>query len=130
MPAQLRAVPLLSCEERTMRTRGRIGTLVLTLVLVITALAAGSVSAAPAAAPQGPEPRFTRAVAFDTTAPLRDLAVAAQASTLAAEEDVREVRPDRGPDVQDQGYSGDGALQGAVAAQALAIAPAAIPAPL
>jgi hypothetical protein len=68
-------------------------------------------------------------VAFDTSAPLRDLTAPSALAAQAASDDLIEIRPDRGPEVQDQGYSGDGALQATAAAQALAIAPAAIDAP-
>jgi hypothetical protein len=58
------------------------------------------------------KPVFSEAVAFDTTAPLSELAsttpVQKARSTV---EDVIEVRPDRGPVLTDNGYSPDGALQ-------------------
>ena len=112
-----------------MMARTKLGTLMLVLTLLIAAVGVLPVSAAPAAAPGGPEPMFSTAVAFDTTAPLRDL-VAPQASTLqAASDEVIEIRPDRGPVVQDQGYAGDGALQGATI-QALTVAPAALAGPV
>jgi hypothetical protein len=99
------------------------------LTLLAMLLATVSVSAAPAAAPKSPEPKFSTAVAFDTSAPLRDLTAPSALAAQAASDDLIEIRPDRGPEAQDQGYSGDGALQATAAAQALAIAPAAIDAP-
>lgn len=59
-------------------------------------------------------PVFSTAVAFDVSMALSDLAQTARAQSLALNPDGEplEIRPDRGPDVQDTGYSGDGALQG------------------
>ena len=61
------------------------------------------------------KPTFSTAVAFDVSMALSDIAQTAQAQSLAInpDEELREIRPDRGPEVQDTGYSGDGALQGA-----------------
>jgi hypothetical protein len=61
--------------------------------------------------------KFSTAIAFDVSPSLRDLGRPGQrqqaAAALAAEqEDLREIRPERGPVVADQGYTGDGALQG------------------
>jgi hypothetical protein len=61
-----------------------------------------------------PTPTFSTPVAFDTSPALRDLAPAAARRTQAQQEraaELTEIRPDRGPTVADQGYSGDGALQ-------------------
>lgn len=77
------------------------------------------------------EPTFSSAVAFDVSMPLREIAPIMQNQMIlqdASQEPV-EIRPERGPDVQDQGYSGDGALQGA-SLQALQMSTTAIPAPL
>jgi hypothetical protein len=74
----------------------------------------GMTPAAPQAKPIGPKAKFSNAVAFDVSPALRDLAKA-PAGRLApgkSSEEVKEVRPERGPEVKDQGYSGDGALQG------------------
>jgi hypothetical protein len=71
------------------------------------------VQAAPTASQGDLGPRFTKAVAFDKSPALRDLAqaAAAQRSPLAGADELREVRPERGPVVKDSGYTGDGALQ-------------------
>jgi hypothetical protein len=71
-------------------------------------------------------PTFSPPAAFDTSAPLRDLATSSarrSAPTDAAE--VEEVRPDRGPAVADRGHSGDAALQSTAA-----VGPAAVSAPV
>jgi hypothetical protein len=80
-------------------------------------------------------PKFKPAVAFDKSAPLRDLAAQPampMSMALTASNEPVEVRPDRGPEVVDQGYSGDGALQGAASLRttlAAAFAPP-MPAPI
>src|ERR1700756_2408629 len=53
-------------------------------------------------------PKFSTAVAFDTSSPVRDLATAKKAFSSSV---VLEVRPERGPVVRDKGFSGDGAVQ-------------------
>lgn len=62
-----------------------------------------------------PKPKFAKAVAFDVSPTLRELAAAAGLKVVPGlADDVREpreIRPERGPDVADKGYSGDGALQ-------------------
>lgn len=62
-----------------------------------------------------PKPKFSKAVAFDVSPTLRELAAAAGLKVVPGlADDVREpfeIRPERGPDVVDKGYSGDGALQ-------------------
>jgi hypothetical protein len=65
---------------------------------------------------KAPAPKFSDAVAFDKTAPLRDLVAQRSQSRSAAPDPASaepiDIRPDRGPDIPDQGYAGDGALQG------------------
>ena len=76
-------------------------------------------------------PQFSTAKAFDVSAPLRDLALAAplRRAPLAPLQEPFEIRPERGPVAKDKGYSGDGAVQGANALR-LQGAAATIPAPL
>ncbi len=84
------------------------------IVLSLLVTSVGVSAAAPQAAPQVPEPKFSEAVAFDTTAPLRDLAARPRIAALrSASDELVDIRPDRGPEVADHGFSGDGALQGA-----------------
>jgi len=77
------------------------------------------------------EPTFSSAVAFDVSMALRDMVQPAQNQLMLqnSSQEPLEIRPERGPNVLDQGYSGDGALQGA-SAQALQMSTTAIPAPL
>jgi hypothetical protein len=89
------------------------------------------VQAAPPAGQGARGPRFTEAAAFDKSPALRDLAraAAAQRAPFAPSDELREIRPERGPvAAADQGHSGDGALQ---SAPAFASGPAgpSIPAP-
>jgi hypothetical protein len=84
--------------------------------LVILVAAAGTARAAPSAKPVKPEPlvpHFSEAVAFDVSPPLHELAWRAPLRKLpvAPAQEPVEIRPERGPVVHDQGYSGDGALQ-------------------
>lgn len=81
-------------------------------VLIFPAI--GPAQAAPQAPPISVTPTFSTAVAFDVSKPLRDLPQTALPQSLQqnSSQDPREVRPERGPDVPDKGYSGDGALQG------------------
>jgi len=89
----------------------------------------------PAAAAQNKShhfaPKFSNAVAFDTSAPLRDLAPPNK-KTFAASSVVREleIRPERGPEVKDKGFSGDAAVQGSSRTFAAPITPLSIPSPL
>jgi hypothetical protein len=88
--------------------------LVVILVAVSLFVTAVSVAqAAPEAARTGPTPKFSTAVAFDISPALSDLAIAAPSALRAAvqSDETVEVRPDRGPFVADNGYSGDVALQ-------------------
>ena len=54
---------------------------------------------------------FSNAVAFDVSPTLREMAATRRLTPQPG--DLKEIRPDRGPTVQDQGFSGDGALQSA-----------------
>jgi hypothetical protein len=108
------------------------GSLVSSLVAVFLLVATtGAAQTTPATKLISPAPRFSTARAFDVSAPLRDLALAAplRRAPLASSQEPIEIRPERGPVVKDQGYSGDGALQGASGLR-LQGAAATIPAPL
>jgi hypothetical protein len=99
------------------------------LVMLVCLLGVFSVTAAPEEGSivqvNGPTPTFSPAVAFDVSPALRDVAVA-QPAAPPSSQDVIEIRPDQGPFAQDNGFSGDGALQAAGGP----LAPLAIPAPL
>ena len=84
------------------------------LVLLVSAAAVLSVSAAPSAAPPAPKAKFSTAVAFDKTPALGDMAGNAgprAAQSAAPDGKLREIRPERGPVAEDRGFSGDGAIQ-------------------
>jgi hypothetical protein len=57
------------------------------------------------------KPRWTSAVAFDVSQPLRTMAPAARVGKPVAEE-LKEIREERGRTVRDLGHQPDGALQG------------------
>ncbi len=78
-----------------------------------------SVTASPAQAFKAPKPKFTTAKAFDVSLALRDLAVPS-AARMADDPSVEpvDVRPDRGPEVFDSGFSGDGAVGAELALRA------------
>ncbi len=107
---------------------------ILTLILILVAIVSFSglftVAIAQVSPQQNfpvPAAKFTKAVAFDVSAPLRSMPSVVTPSTLTSTL-LQEIRPERGPDVKDQGYSRDGALQTTSGRQQGA-APA-IPAPL
>lgn len=106
-------------------------TIMAIVALLISATAALSVSAAPAAPRTAPPPKFSAAVAFDKTPALRALArsAAPQAALGAASQEPFDIRPERGPVAQDRGFAGDQAVQQAARDQATA-ATAAISAPM
>src|SRR5437016_11293012 len=84
------------------------------LVVAAVGLALMAVSppvvAQPTARTQPLTPKFSTAVAFDVSPAVRDLPPAARPLVFDPNKIV-EVRPERGPEVQSKGYSGDGALQ-------------------
>ena len=77
-----------------------------------------------AQASRGLSPKFTNAVAFDVSPPLRNLPPSAMKWTLFSGA-VLEVRPERGAVAKDKGFSGDAAIQRSAAANG-----AMIPSPL
>jgi hypothetical protein len=106
------------------------GQLVLSLVAVFLLVATtGAAQTAPGAAPL--KPSFSKAAAFDVSLPLHALAPAVplRMAPLAPSQEPVEIRPERGPVVKDQGYSGDGVLQAANGLRPQGAA-ATIPAPL
>ena len=90
------------------------------LTAAIGLLATVAMSPVAAADPQkaaGPSPKFSSAAAFDVSPALSAMAASSARRAAPADPDAEpvDIRPDRGPVVEDQGYSGDGALQGAAA---------------
>ena len=68
-------------------------------------------AAADAASPATPKPKFSTAVAFDTSRPAREIAPPSLARRAAtATDELLEIRPDRGRIAADTGFSGDGAV--------------------
>jgi len=107
---------------------------ILTLVLILVAIVSFSglfTVAIAQVSPQqnfpAPAAKFTKAVAFDLSPPLRSMPSVVTPSTLTSTL-LQEIRPERGLDVKDQGYSRDGALQ-TTSGRPQGAAPA-IPAPL
>jgi hypothetical protein len=96
-------------------------TLIAQLAIIVALIGVVPVSAARQEAPappafQTPAPQFSQAVAFDTSAPLRDLAAKSAARRAAPQADpdgIVDVRPDRGSQAADLGFSGDDARQAA-----------------
>ncbi len=97
--------------------------LIVTLFGTIPAAAAPEESALPAF--QAQSGTFSTAVAFDISPALRDMKPSQPGSPQP--QVIEEVRPDRGPSVPDQGFSGDGAIQEGVTLKSASLA---VPAPL
>ena len=107
-----------------------------TLLLIITLFGAAPAAAAPEDAPaqafKAPKPKFFDNVAFDVSPALRDI-VPAAASGAPDDPNAEpvDVRPDRGPDVPDNGFTGDEASSAPASAFARSsLSALAIPAPL
>ena len=103
---------------------------ILTLVLILVAIVSFSGLFTVAIAQVSPQQNFpapAAKLAFDVSAPLRSMPSVVTPSTLTSTL-LQEIRPERGPDVKDQGYSRDGALQ-TTSGRLQGAAPA-IPAPL
>ena len=75
----------------------------------MTSLLCGA--AADAASPATPKPKFSTAVAFDVSRPVREIAPPSllRRATTATNQ-LLDIRPDRGPIPADTGFSGDGAV--------------------
>jgi hypothetical protein len=96
----------------------------------IVATAAAPAQGASGSLWSAPAPRISKALAFDVTPPLSDLARQALLQAPAPPSDLLfEIRPEPGPVMKDTGFTGDGAIQESVVRRPLADAWA-IPAPL
>jgi hypothetical protein len=84
--------------------------LVVAILLLPTVGPAHAATSTPAI---GIKPTFSTPVAFDVSMALSEMSQPARAQSLAnnPDEEPVEIRPDRGPNVPDTGFSGDGALQ-------------------
>jgi hypothetical protein len=111
---------VISRQERRAFHRGALG---LTGVAVLVGTLVVPAKAAPGTV-KAPQPRFTEAAAFDTSAPLRTLV-----HGRASDPSRARLRPDRGPVLADTGFTGDGAVQTSQSAGAAA-ATASVSAPL
>ena len=80
------------------------------LAACTTALMLACIGDADAANAGGAQPRFTKAVAFDLSRPVREIAPPKVRKTT---DEIRDVRPDRGPTTADMGFAGDSALDAA-----------------
>jgi hypothetical protein len=106
-----------------------------TAAATVIATLAASLSGAAWGAPPTLKPKFSEAVAYDVSVPLRDQArLRSRAAALpAADQGILDIRPDRGPVAEDRGHSGDGARQNgfsSVQRRSAAAAAASIAAPL
>ncbi len=88
------------------------GSLLALAVLCLTTAETAVGASGDKAGPSAPiRPRFTTAVAFDVSPPLRTMAPNARVGKPVAEE-LKEIRKERGNIPTDRGHSPDGALQG------------------
>lgn len=86
-------------------------TFFIVVVSVLLIATNGTVQAGPKAKQKGAKPKFSKAVAFDVSPALRDVAWLQKPAPARADQEPLEIRPERGPVAADKGYSGDGALQ-------------------
>ena len=106
----------------------RINRTAFALLLLFTIFVAVSPVYAQSTTSQPPAgPKFSQAIAYDVSPPLRDLKKAVRLSPRALSTEVVEVRPERGPVPLYKGRSGDGALQGSMSLRAQLLS---IPGPL
>ena len=105
---------------------------VATLIVIVSLLAVFPAVAAPEDAPsqafKAPKPEFSNNVAFDVSPALRDL-VANQAPPATTSDEVVDIRPDLGPEVPDNGFTGGVAPSASSSAMADSSTSLAIPAP-
>ena len=103
--------------------------LITTLVLIVTLFGTLPATAAPEETIQSAgktfQGKFSNPVAFDISPTLRNLA--SQEHSVSPISGDGDIRPDRGPVVSDQGFSGDGATQGVATLKSAALA---IPSPI
>jgi hypothetical protein len=92
----------------SIRQTRRLSISFLIFVTLTTLLSASAVSQSTSVA----SPKFSTAVAFDISPPLRSLPMMPRTKAFSSEpERDREIRPEGGPIAKDKGYSGDAALQ-------------------
>lgn len=97
----------------------------LTLIVVLSLLAVIPAAAAPSDSPssapsfRGPGPKFSNAVAFDVSPALRDLAANTPPRRSPPTNEIKDIRPDRGANIANMGYSGDEAITSPVVTQSI-----------
>ncbi|HEU0296123.1 MAG TPA: hypothetical protein VFR47_25535 [Anaerolineales bacterium] len=97
-----------------------------TLIMIFSLLGMFPAAAAPhevvSASPafQSPTPKFSTPAAFDRSPALRDLKPKPAKAPQSQEE--KEIRPDRGADGLDSGFSGDGAIQSSLPSKSTSLA--------
>lgn len=108
-----------------------IAAFVLIASLIGVAPAAATADHAPLQQFKSPQAKFSEAVAFDVSSAFRDLAKPAGVRAAGSpESEPLEIRPERGPQVQDRGFSGDDAVSAAQSAMPFANPPGAPSSPL
>ena len=107
-------------------------TAVWSLLGVCLLLAATGAQAAPGGTEKRPIPKFSEAKAFDVSQPLHRLAAAPslRSEPQSGPPQLFEIRRERGQIATDQGFAGDGAVQGSSELQLATSSAAAIQAPL
>jgi len=86
------------------------------LVMLLSMTVAIPAGAAPEQQGKGPKPKFTNAVAFDVSPALRDMKPLPHANPNG---ELKEVRPDRGPQGENGAFFADGALQAELSAASI-----------
>jgi hypothetical protein len=125
----------LSFEENKVKTK-KVFSISATLILIVTLLgvfpAAAAHQQSTAARPsfKPPTPKFTAPVAFDVSPTLSSLVAANPPNPGPGSDKIVEIRPDRGPDVIDNGFSGNGAASAAVSPRSSSASALAIAAPI
>jgi len=79
------------------------------IVLVLLTALPGAAQLRPGAVPASPQ--FSSAVAFDTSLPLRVMAPVVSRRAMPWDEELKEIRPERGPVAINKAFRPDGALQ-------------------
>jgi len=104
--------------------------MIVSLLGVFPAAAAHQQSTAARPSFKPPTPKFTAPVAFDVSPTLSSLVAANPSNPGPGSDKIVEIRPDRGPDVVDNGFSGDGAASAAASAKSSSTSALAISAPI
>jgi len=106
--------------------------LLITVMLVgVVPASAATTDSAPSPAFKAPKAKFIDSVAFDVSPALRDIALKGSARPEAdSSAEPVDIRPDRGPEAADTGFSGDGAVSASIAANTLTNSALTVSAPI